>query len=144
MPSKVGVQRPQQFFIPLLAIPTAAGAVAGVGFTGFYQFQDALERQNLRQRLHSEARELLFAGNKVRNAKDILKQCVLGVTQLEVAVGEDQQSTNRMRGYLRPADGKLFRTRLRDAKHKYMKLLTMYEQMVESIQSGSVKSKRLT
>lgn len=126
------------------AIPVAAGAASGAGLTGFYQFMDALKREDLSNRLYSEARELSAAGSKVRNAKDILNQCVLGVTQLEVAVGEAQQSTNRMRGYLRPADAKLFRTRLRDAKHKYIKPLAMCEQTVESIQSGSVKSKRLT
>ena len=125
-------------------VPMVVGAVAGAGLTGFYQFQDAVERQNLKQRLYSEARELSAAGGKVRNARDILEQCVRGVTELGLAVDDARLSTEKMTGYLRPGDAELFRIRLHDAKRNYRRLLTLYEQTVENIQSGSIKSKRLT
>lgn len=134
------------------AIPVAYGAVAGAaygaaagaGLTGFYQFKDALDRQDLQQRFRSEARELSITGGKVRNAGDIIHQCVLGVTELEAAVGSAQKSTEKMSGYLRPAHVEQFRTRLSDAKRNYRKLLGLYEDTVKSIESGSFKSKRLT
>ena len=125
-------------------VPLAVGAVPGAGLTGFYQFLKAGARYNLRQRLHSEAKELSSAGGKVRNASDILEQCVLGVTELESAVEGAQLSTERMAGYLRPADAEIFTIPFRDAKHNYQNLLVLYERTVENIQSGSMKSKRLT
>ena len=128
----------------LTPVPMAIGAAAGVGFTGFYQFMDSVERQDLKQRMNSEARELSTAGGKVRHVRDILNQCILGVNELNVAVNEAQLSTEKMTGYLRPRDAQLFRIRLHEAKRKYRTLLTLYEQTVASIQSGSIKPKRLT
>lgn len=128
----------------LAPVPMALGVAAGAGLTGFYQFLDAGARYNLRQRLYSEARELSAAGGKVRNVRDILEQCVLGVTELESAVDDACLSTEKMAGYLRPVDSEIFRIRLRDAKRNYQNLLALYDQTVESIQSGSIKSKRLT
>lgn len=88
----------------LTPVPMAVGAVAGGGFTGFYHFLDAGERNNLKQRLNSEAMELATAGGKVRNASDILEHCVLSIIELKAAVGEAQLSTTRMTGHLRPED----------------------------------------
>ena len=128
----------------LTPVPLAVGAAAGAGFTGFYQFMDAVETQKLRHNLDSEARELSTAGGKVRHVRDILNQCIFGVTELKLAVDEARLSTEKMTGYLRPGDAELFRICLHDAKRKYRNLLTLYEQTVESIQSGSIKPKRLT
>ena len=125
-------------------VPLAVGAAAGAGLTGFYQFLDAGAKYNLRQRLYSEAKELSAAGGKVRNIRDTLEQCVLGVTELESAVDDARMSTEKMAGYLRPEHAEFFTIRLRDSKRNYQKLLFLYEQTVESIQSGSVKSKWLS
>ena len=94
------------------------------------------------QRLNSEVKELSAAGGKVRNVRDTLEQCVLGVTELESAVDDARMSTEKMAGYLRPEDAKFFAMRLRDSKRNYQNLLVLYERTVESIQSGSMmKSK---
>ena len=125
------------------AIPVAYGVAAGAGLTGFYQFKDALERQNLQQRFYSEARELSIVDGKVRDAGDIIQQCVLKVIELDSAVHDAKRSTEKMTGYLRPEDAERFRTRLSDAKRNYRKLLGLYEDTVKRIQSGSFKPKRL-
>ena len=135
------------YAVPALAYGVAAGAgygaAAGVGLTGLYQFTDALDRQGLQHRFHSEAQELSATGGKVRNAGDIIHQCTLGVDELQLAVEAAQKSTRRMSGYLRPEDADMFKIRLSDAKRNYKKLLAQYEETVKSIQSGSFKSKRL-
>ena len=126
-----------------VAAGAAYGAAAGAGLTGFYQFKDALERQDLQQRFYSEARELSITGGKVRNAGDIIHQCVNEVIKLETAIGGAQRSTEKMTGFLKPTYAEQFRHRLSDAKRNYRKLLTRYEETVKSIESGSFKSKRL-
>ena len=125
-------------------VPLAVGAAAGAGLTGFYQFLDAGAKYNLRQRLYSEAKELSAAGGKVSNIRDTLEQCVLGVTELESAVDNARMSTEKMAGYLKPEHAEFFTICLRDSKRNYQNLLFLYERTVESIQSGSMKSKRLS
>ena len=56
-----------------VAFPLAVGAVSGARLTGFYQFLDVGARYNLRQHLHSEAKELSAAGGKVKNVRDTLE-----------------------------------------------------------------------
>ena len=134
------------YAVPLaygVAAGAGYGAAAGVGLTGLYQFTDALDRQGLQQRFHSEAQELSAAGGKVKNAREIIHQCTLGVGELQLAVEAAQKSTGKMSGHLKPEDANTFKNRLSDAKRNYKKLLARYEETVKSIQSGSFKSKRL-
>lgn len=92
--------------------------------------------------MYSEASKLSAAGDKVKNAREVLEQCVLGVNELEVAVGDAKLSTKKMSGYLKPAYAKMSRIRLRDAKENYKTLLALYEGTVKSFQSGKRKSNK--
>ena len=91
--------------------------------TGLWQLTDALDRQDLQQRFHSEAQGLFAIGGKVRYAEYIIHQCALGVKELQLAVEDAQKCTGRMSGYLWPADTDMFKICLSYAKHNYKKLL---------------------
>ena len=121
------------------AVPVAYGAAVGFGLTGL--FTDTFDRQGSQQCFCSEAQEFSATGGKVRNVGDIIHQCVLAVEELQLAVEDAQKSTERMSGYLRPADVGMFKICLSDAKRNYKKLLAQCEKTVKSIQSGSFKSK---
>ena len=101
---------------------------------------DEAERQNLVQRLSSEAKGLSAVGGKVRIVTNTLNQCINEVIRLEVAVGIARVSTEKMTAN-QSVDADLFASRLRRAKRNYQKLLDQYNRVIERIESASKKSK---